>query len=264
MSHFAVAVFTDESTYVDDLLEPYYEGLTVEKYLYRTKSELLKHAREYLENYKNTRYAEYIADPEAYLQTRCHGDRENGHFVYISTEFMNRYNESDEEVLQREYADYDDDMIDADGNVYSTYNPKSKWDWYEIGGRFSGMLMSLKKEGIFDELPVSDIDFLEMRKEEIKSLSPYDKAISDSFFTEEYMKRMYPSQEVYEKICTTFWTRAAVTPDGEWHELGEMGWFGMSSEEPEDTIKWVEKYRETFIEPAIKNGWEIHIVDCHI
>lgn len=37
MSHFSVAVFTDEDTTVEDLLEPYWEGLEVEKYVYKTK-----------------------------------------------------------------------------------------------------------------------------------------------------------------------------------------------------------------------------------
>ncbi len=53
MSHFSVAVFTDENTTVEDLLEPFYEGIEVEKYI--------------------------------------------------------------------------------DGGIYSTYNPKSKWDWYGVG-----------------------------------------------------------------------------------------------------------------------------------
>ena len=35
---------------------------------------------------------------------------------------------------------WDENMIDEEGNLLSTYNPKSKWDWYEIGGRFSDMI----------------------------------------------------------------------------------------------------------------------------
>ena len=103
-----------------------------------------------------------------------------------------------------------------------------------------------------------------MRGVEKESLRPYDEAVSDGFYKPEYLKRLYPTPEVYEKIQTEFWTRAVITPDGEWHELGRMGWFGMSSEEPEDTLEWVEKYYERFIEPAIENGWTLNIIDCHI
>ena len=264
MSHFAVAVFTDGNTSADSLLEPYYEGLEVDKYLSKTRDELLKQAREELEEFKKERYSEYLKDPEAYLQNHCRGNRNDPHFVYISTEFLDRYNESDEEVLKREYEYYSEDMIDEEGNVYSTYNPKSKWDWYSEGGRFSGMLMSNKEKGYFDVLPVKDINFLKMRVVEKESLRQYDEAISDGFYKPEYLKRLYPTPEVYEKIQTEFWTRAVVTPDGEWSELGRMGWFGMSSEEPEDTLEWVEKYYERFIEPAIENGWTLNIIDCHI
>ena len=41
MSHFSVAVFTDENTTVEDLLEPYWENLVVEKYVCMTKEELI-------------------------------------------------------------------------------------------------------------------------------------------------------------------------------------------------------------------------------
>ena len=30
--------------------------------------------------------------------------------------------------------------IGDNGELYSTYNPNSKWDWYQVGGRWSGML----------------------------------------------------------------------------------------------------------------------------
>ena len=45
MSHFSVAVFTDEDTTVEDLLEPYWEGLEVEKYVYKTKKELIEYGK---------------------------------------------------------------------------------------------------------------------------------------------------------------------------------------------------------------------------
>ena len=42
------------------------------------------------------------------------------------------------------YGDEDGDrlLVDDDGRAYtmSTYNPLSKWDWYEVGGRWAGYL----------------------------------------------------------------------------------------------------------------------------
>ena len=49
---------------------------------------------------------------------------------------------SDEDFYHHEIVPYlKDGVVDKDGNIISTYNPDSKWDWYEIGGRWSGMLL---------------------------------------------------------------------------------------------------------------------------
>ncbi len=264
MSHFAVAVFTNKRTTVEELLEPYDEGLAVDKYLKYTKAQLIENARRELEETRTTTYAEYLQNPTAYLEKVCHGDAQNKHYQFLSSEFMKRYNETDEQILQRELSYYEDDMQDQDGNVYSTYNPDSKWDWYECGGRFSDMLIDSDNGEKADELPVRKVDFIKMSRMERESMAPYEQAINDGFYKSEYLKRMYPTEEIYEKIHTTFWTRAVVTPDGEWHEVGEMGWFGCSSEEPEEIIKWVDAYYDKFLAQAIENDWDIHIIDCHI
>lgn len=47
-------------------------------------------------------------------------------------------------VYNEKYGDEDDDrlFLGEDGRAYemSTYNPHSKWDWYEVGGRWAGYL----------------------------------------------------------------------------------------------------------------------------
>ena len=47
-------------------------------------------------------------------------------------------NYSEKELIKKYAEDYG--YIILDDGLYSTYNPNSKWDWYEIGGRFSGKL----------------------------------------------------------------------------------------------------------------------------
>src|SRR5699024_9687342 len=82
--------------------------------------------------------------------------------------------------------------MDSDGSwrSYSTYNPKSKWDWYKLGGRWSGMI-KLHNGTQVDKAKIKDIANLNELK--------------------------------------TF----AVLKDGQWYEKGEMGWFGMSSNDKE-------------------------------
>jgi hypothetical protein len=67
---------------------------------------------------------------------------------------------------------------DEQGFYYMrTYNPRSKWDWYEVGGRYDGSIPG-------NVCPVKELP------EDVKCF-------------------------------------AIVTPDGEWHERGKLGWFGM-------------------------------------
>lgn len=54
-----------------------------------------------------------------------------------------------------------------------------------------------------------------------------------------------------------------ITPDGEWHEQGEMGWFGIGSETEEEAVVFKETYFDAFIKNADPEQFMV-IVDCHI
>lgn len=98
------------------------------------------------------------------------------------------------------------------GIHYSTYNPKSKWDWFAIGGRWDG---SLNGENV---------------------------------------------AKVSEVIAQKWYPFAIVTPDGEWHERGEMGWFGLAMNEKLNS-EWNAEV------DTILAKYPDHIatvVDCHI
>jgi len=81
-------------------------------------------------------------------------------------EYDDNYSEKE---LIKNYAD-DYGYIILDDGLYSTYNPNSKWDWYQIGGRFDGELM-LTDEGrlnAVDEIKrkyCTDIDIKNLRED---------------------------------------------------------------------------------------------------
>ena len=87
----------------------------------------------------------------------------------------------------REYVEYHE-HFNGKGEPTSTYNPESKWDWYVIGGRWDGW--------------INDRD-------------TSNNAVSDNIATTEAVLER-------NKI-----PHAIITPDGEWHEQGQMGWFGI-------------------------------------
>jgi hypothetical protein len=102
------------------------------------------------------------------------------------------------------------------GTLKSTYNPNSKWDWYSVGGRWSGFLPNKKNHATVKELLESPT----------KDWTPY----------------------------------ALVTPEGRWCQHGEMGWFGMSSDE-KDEAEW-----DTEVIEVLKKYPDAQavLVDCHI
>jgi len=139
MSHFSVYVFTkDGGRDVDDLLAPYDERIVYPPYIISTKEQTIKKVRKNIEDYKNGRYAEYLADPEKY-KSNCSNTQ---HIEYLEKEFPKKLNWTDEECYESERQYYEDDMVDEEGNLLSTYNPNSKWDWYEVGGRWSGSIVT--------------------------------------------------------------------------------------------------------------------------
>lgn len=104
-----------------------------------------------------------------------------------------------------------------DENNESSYD--DKWDWWVIGGRWSGEICSNGRAG--NTAKIKDITNLQ----EIK-------------------------------------TFAVLNGDG-WHEVGEMGWFGFSSNTEEEKEAWDKEFFDKFLknlEPEVV----LTVVDCHI
>lgn len=222
MSHFVVYVFNNvNKNDVEDLLAPYDENIEYAPYIKYTRQQAIAAVRNEIEEYKNTIYAEYIANPEAYKQKHHINNDGDCHLQYLRDEFPKHLSWTDDECYEEKRSWFDDDMVDKDGNLLSTYNPKSKWDWYSIGGRWANGLVTNGGNST-DEDYVSEID--------------------------------------WEKSGTPF---AFVTPNGEWHERGKMGWWACVSDEKAKG-DWETEFRDTISE--LKNNKDIMVtlVDCHI
>ena len=228
MSHYSVAVFHRPDQSVEELLAPYSENLEVEPYIWLSREEAIAYARK-----------------------------------HYKTE-----GKSDEECWQMVA---EDSRTDEDGNIYSTYNPQSKWDWWYEGGRWCDMLNANGEpvdSGRFGDLtfPVDEEAYQE-------ALRFWDVAIDHKmagdgeeyqlFYKEEYYREYYGDRETYARQMAQFSTYAVLTPDGEWHAPGEMGWFGCSSESGEESRDWYDHYKERFLDTADPD-WILTIIDCHI
>lgn len=107
-------------------LENYYEGAEVDEYLIYTKEEAIKEAMlNHESNYNHAiKAVNEVADDDVkqrYLKVIERGPS-------ISEE------QAWEDVKTWGYR------INEYGELLSSYNPESRWDWYSIGGRWSGFL----------------------------------------------------------------------------------------------------------------------------
>lgn len=149
MSHFSVAVFTDENTTVEDLLEPFYEGIEVEPYIALTKEQIIQRGKREIKRFEDM-YKQYRKDKKSYR--RKYFDN-NAHLRFIKkVPSMSKWNK--EKIYKFATRYYSEEEIAENGDVYSTYNPNSKWDWYEIGRQMvkyanSIKMVSTRRSGFF-------------------------------------------------------------------------------------------------------------------
>lgn len=230
MSHFAVAVISDGTKTVDELLLPYMENCCAEPPI------------EYME-------FEEATDEVAEYETGA----------VDGVPFNVLYPTLDE--YMREYHGIERD--ERTGKFGGWQNPNAKWDWYdEDGGRWrrkaykvfgEGRNSGTKSDIIWDE-EVEAAAALKWYEDNVEVKKP------DAYVPFVVYKM---TKEQYVEAHRHLNFRSVVTPDGEWHEVGEMGWWGMSSESGDELVEWSAKFYERFIEPLGEDD-TITIVDCHI
>jgi len=259
MSHFSLAVISREESDIDEILEPFFEGLEMEPYVSKTKRQLVKDARDYYNMIYNERFSKKEEVTE--------NEKEE---LYNLKKIMNM---TDSELYEHEKAKFDDEDFDREGNLLSTYNPKSKYDWYKIGGRWSGLLELKEKDNYgnpikVDQARIKDIN-LEPSEEEYKQALKFWEnyvegkdpgSVGFILYKPEYYKSKYKTKEDYARAMACFKTMAIVTLDGEWHEKGEMLWFGILNNEEDE---WDLRYKERFLD-NIDENLMLTIIDCHI
>lgn len=295
MSHFAVLVIGDN---IDEQLEKFDENLDTPRYVKYTKEQLIAEKRKEIEEYKNGTYAKYLADPEAYAAD-CTNEN---HLNYLKNEFPKKLEWTDEEIYAEGIKWYEKSEIGPEGEVYSTYNPNSKWDWYQIGGRYAGRLIlkegvekeaepefswgwdanameEVLKEPRVDTALVGNIDWSKMHNVQSK----YDEAIrfwemkvegaeptTDEekeqlkwdWYKPSFYLDRYKNKETFAKSRSCF-TMWAIVKEGEWFEKGKMGFWAMSSETDDEALDWELNMYDRFIKD-LPADTRITVVDCHI
>lgn len=287
MSHFTVLVTNTHLKTIDEQLAPFDENLERPLHIHKTKQELIdkekdhyKRGKEYLERYN--------ADPAEYTK----GTSNTSHINWITKEIPKMDSWTDEDFYKEAIKYMEADELDADGNHVTTWNEDAKWDWYSIGGRWAGFFQSkagtVGKQGHHrakdfaiisgkevEDLPESACDVIEVKNIDWESMDRHVKADRKAYYNDEMKKekesdrfiwasnrdellKMSLDEYVNQPVDhTTF----AVLHDGKWYEKGSMGWWGMVSDEKDDS-EWSKKFRE--LVDSLDPEAEVTIVDCHI
>jgi hypothetical protein len=224
-----------------EILEPFDENKDTPQYIRYTKAQLIENRRRYYERTRDEgAYAAYLEDPAKYAAD-CISRGRQEHLEYVSKELPVIFAErlTDEEWLYEDATKFDKESLDDEGNELSTYNPKSKWDWYQVGGRWSQRVMN----------------WTDTVEHEAKVITP---TWTEPAWTEKVGGVDYLQKKDLEQFAGTF---AMLTADGEWHEQGRMGWFGMVSDEQEPD-EWDAKLKQ-LVEDVADEDWLV-VVDVHI
>jgi hypothetical protein len=155
-----------------------------------------------------------------------------------------------EKILEKmeEWHGQEGGFDNENGQFYrtTTYNPKSKWDWYVIGGRWTGYFSGYEPDkdpanletcflckgtGIRDDWATVVKGKKKYKDEWAKKCHGCNgcngkgKSLKFSFGNHDGDVLRVRDIKNPEKNATF----AVVLPDGQWVEKGEMGWWGVSS-----------------------------------
>lgn len=223
---------------VEAALLPYDEDRETARYMARTKAQVIADGRRRIEEYRDSLYAEYLADPAAYQAK----SRNAGHLRYLAEEFPAKLTWTDEQVYADAVEYHGPDELDAEGNEWSESNPQGYWDYWRIGGRWAG--------------------HLPLRHGRVGHMEPlsweweYDQADKPNPQTHADVARK--GDVNLEALDPTF----AIVHDGEWVARGEMGWFGGLREEHVPESEWPKRFFQFLV--ALPDDTRLTVVDCHV
>jgi hypothetical protein len=189
---------------------------------------------------------------------------------------VNKIYKSVEEYC-RDYHGYRNENF-KEGRIGRMTNPNAKWDYWGIGGRWDGVLISNGKE--VNSALKKDVDIAAMEKPQvdhatkvwgewhsnIRQMPDGDKEKKDWiyknigwFTTKKDIEKLESMSKEEYVACMSMWAPYAVVWNGKWYAKGEMGWFACSTNEESN---WSGQFKQLWKE--IPDSEMITIVDCHI
>lgn len=189
---------------------------------------------------------------------------ENGQRSWMNREEAGDIGQVD--VARKCQIDFDGMRQEAENNARASYmaaqqiiNGRSFETWEEVRTRFKSLPAS--------DLPAVEgetaIDAARKFFHDQPVIEDLSKAGLLSFWSvdEDLQKFRMSIEEVAERARSSILLTHAVIKDGKWYQKGEMGWFGMSSND-KDPEAWSKEFAALL--DGLPDDTSIAIVDCHI
>lgn len=231
----------------------------------KSEQEVVDYTASVMERYNENRevapyVTKYYKDREEYFQKGIASLKDGAERPDASKWSVDTYAEFSVQDADYWFKNFEGDgyEFDADGNITSTYNPDSMWDWYVFGGRWNNLLV--KKDGVECNIcKHGEFSIGNYRKALMQSYRDYmdsDRHISDKDkLTEEQIVNKYKRSPL-----TTY---AVLTDDGEWKSHATLGWWGISLDAKEKKGDWDKLYYRRFLKNLDSEQY-IAVVDYHI
>lgn len=194
-------------------LDQYWEEEEVEEYIYETKEEAI---------------ASEINRRKENIKWRKEKIKQNDPRSSEYQQWIDEHPKHNKRTAWKAVKELYKERMDKNGNILSTYNPNSQWDWYSIGGRWNGFLPLKKKDSkgeviYCNESTVGEVDW-------------------DRLFKERYAPYCY------------------VTPSGDWISREDTNWSTSNKEE----IKKI--WNKQFLEElkSYDSDEPVTVIDFHI
>lgn len=267
MSHFVGLViltpkYALEHT-LEDALDKYYQGIEVDKYLVGEVSDFKK--LEFIFSYNDFKYSKsdmmhdfHIANGgNAEVSDYCFAkDNEDKFVKFVLSKYPDILDDDEFLKLYEQNGkawnamSWELNAKTKKWEEWSTYNPHSKWDWYVEGGRWGNFIKT--KEGKYvNSCKLSEIDWAPYSEDD------YEEELATSIWGEKYKKLKEGVNYHLTKNNPPF----SIIIDGEWHEKGEMGYWGITTNEMSDE-EWNElvmKHIEELPEDSMCYNIDFHI-----
>lgn len=132
MESFTVAVFTDNKTTVDKLLEPYWIQKKVEKIVYKTKIDLIMNEsiniRHHIRDFRNA--LEITTNKEKIKEIKSN-------ICYLDT----LSDSSSEEIYENLIHKYNKELLNENGDLLKWGNPYGTWEYYNKNSQYTKFIV---------------------------------------------------------------------------------------------------------------------------